>query len=298
MNLLPNLKIGERLGGGFALVLLLLGVITLVALLQTRQADTQLAYLENTTLPAVKRVHELAALVDDLRGLSALHLLHRGDAEQDMIEAQMAADRNKLTQGLAAYGKQVPVAGADRQLYEAVKASMATFWATLDRLILASRQSARDPGAGEQARALLSGESQRAFQQLSADLDALWVHHEEQAEKVAKAAHAEARNSTVLVLCAATLVGVLGLGLGVLLRRLSQRLRQSTPDLTPKMSDFHADIGAGADDVVSGPNWIARSPAGLSGRKVMPTASAPPNAVAELLQVASAPQAGDDTGAI
>ena len=194
MTRLQNLNASQRLGGALALLILLLGLGVGVALARAYRVYTDIEFLEETTLPSVKLVYELTVQVDDLRGLSALHLMLSGSAEILALEARLQTQRQRLAQRLVACEKQLKTA-AERQHFDAVKTHLVVFWTEHDKLLAVSRRASRDPAAAAQARALLAGASQQAFLQLGAALQAWWAHAEQQAVVATRQAHADARTS-------------------------------------------------------------------------------------------------------
>ena len=222
---LQNLNTAQRLGGALALLILLLGLGVGVALARAYRVHTDIEFLEETTLPSVKLVYELTVQVDDLRGLSALHLLLSGSAEIVALEARLQTQRQRLAQRLVACEKQLKTA-AERQHFDAVKTHLVVFWAEHDKLLAVSRRASRDPAAAAQARALLAGASQQAFLQLGAALQAWWAYTEQQAVVATRQAHADARTS---------LGWLVGLAVGLVLAGLAAlaNLGIRRPDRSP-----------------------------------------------------------------
>ena len=222
---LQNLNTAQRLGGALALLILLLGLGVGVALARAYRVHTDIEFLEETTLPSVKLVYELTVQVDDLRGLSALHLMLSGSAEIVALEARLQTQRQRLAQRLVACEKQLKTA-AERQHFDAVKTHLVVFWAEHDKLLAVSRRASRDPAAAAQARALLAGASQQAFLQLGAALQAWWAYTEQQAVAATRQAHANARTS---------LGWLVGLAVGLVLAGLAAlaNLGIRRPDRSP-----------------------------------------------------------------
>ncbi len=212
MNFLHKLNTAQRLAGALALLLALLGGSTALSLLQTQRQDIHLAYLDSRTLPAVRLLRELSGQVDDLRGMLALHVMLSGSAEANALEGQMLARRQVLSAQLAAHqsGQQGAAADAtERALIAAVQTSLALFLAEQDKLLALSRQGLGDASAAAQARSLLTGPSQQAYQQLGADLAAWWAHVERRAGQTTAQARSEASNAAWGLLALVTLAALL-----------------------------------------------------------------------------------------
>ena len=230
MQILIPLKVGQRLGAAMGLVLLLTTLISALSLTLSQRLDADLLQVDIRSLPTVRLVHELALLVEGQRGMAALHLLPQPGRDRQALETRLAATRQTILRHIAGYAPRVAGA-ADRQHFETVQASLALFWATQDRLLTASRLAATEPAATSvspalaHARSLLTGESQHAFLQLGADLDAWWAFHAQAAHQLAQQAHAAVQQAVVMLtgLCAVALL------LGAVAWRLVHQLSRAGP---------------------------------------------------------------------
>jgi hypothetical protein len=195
MTLLPP-DPRRRLGSLLTLALLLV-LATGLSLSHTRQLAVHVVQVDQVLLPALPGVHALTAAVDEVRGMSALHLLLRDAGALAELEARLANRRQQIEQRLAVAGRR-PADETERALQRQVQARLATFWAAQDRLLAASRHAADDPQAAGLARTLLAGESQQAFLQLRAELEAWWSYSEKAAVQAAARAASQARSLAVL----------------------------------------------------------------------------------------------------
>ena len=191
MNPLPNFAPGRRFSRAVAGLLLLLAASVGLAALQSRQQDTHLAFLEREVLPAAGQLREVAGQVDELRGLLALHLMLGGTADAGALEAQMQARQVSIRQRLGVFEKRQRNA-TEQGHCDTVKASLALFLAEQDKLLALSRQGSQDAAAAAQARNLLIGPAQQAYQRLGADLAAWSAYVEQQGEVALRQAHAAA----------------------------------------------------------------------------------------------------------
>jgi hypothetical protein len=242
MKLFHDFRLGHRIGGAVALLLLLLALGNILSARQNHQLDDQFAELVAVTLPAGRLVQELTSLVEEVRGMAALHLALGGGPEVAALEARLQARRQRLDLRLAGAEARIQDDG-DRQHCQAVKASMAGFWIEQDKLLALSRRAAHDPAAAAAARALLAGAAQQTFQTLAADLDAWWAYHEQRAGQAAQ--HARAGTSQALLLqamLAALSLLLAGVGI-VLVRRL--RGQSTAPVLRGPAAAVDAAIRAG-----------------------------------------------------
>ncbi len=215
---LSTLKPGQRLRGLLALIILLVGLVAGVAMSHTEAASGTNRNFSEVVIPSMKRVHDLVVAVDEVRGLSALHLLQHDDAERAALEARLGADRRMIDKRMAAYGKRL-VDDTDRQHFEAVQKSLDTFWVAQDKLLAAARRAPLDPAAAAEARSLVSGEAQAAFRQLTADLEAWWAYVERLAEQATASARQQALSLLLPSLLAVAIAALLGMVAGGLLAR-------------------------------------------------------------------------------
>jgi hypothetical protein len=209
MSLPPPMSTSRQLRRGATLLLLALALATGLLLSTTRQSGARLAEVDELILPSVRLVHEMTVVVDEARGLSALHLLHADRAEQRDLEGRLQAARQRIERRMAV-SRQRLADDTERRHFQRVRTSLSAYWAAQERLLVASRQAADTPPAANRSRALLGGESQAAFQQLRADLDAWWAYTDELAGVALAQAASQARQQALLLGLQALLL--LGLG--------------------------------------------------------------------------------------
>lgn len=205
---LPNTA-SRRLRRWSTLLLLALVLVTGVSLSMTRQQGARLAEVDELILPSVRLVHEMTVVVDEARGLSALHLLRADPAERQDLEERLQAARQRIERRMAV-SRQRLADDTERRHFQQVRASLSAYWAAQDRLLAASRLAVDTPPAATQARDLLGGDSQSAFQQLRADLDAWWAYTDELAGMALSQGASQARQQSLLLGVQACLLLVLG----------------------------------------------------------------------------------------
>ncbi len=277
MQLLIRLKVGQRLGAAMGLVLLLTTLITGLSLALSQRLDADLLQVDAHSLPSAQLVHALGLLVEGQRGMAALHLLPHPSPDRDALEARLQASRQTIQRQVASYEPRVAGA-ADRQHFDAVKASFVVFWAAQDRLLAASRLAAAELSASPaanpaspalaHARSLLTGESQQAFLQLGAALDAWWAFHAQATHHLVQQAHAAVQQAVVMLagLCAVAWV------LGVVAWRLVRQMGQaSTSPPRDRPGPTAATDGPGA----AGPSQAAARAIRAARRSAVPQAHAP-----------------------
>ena len=210
----------RRFGAALALLLALGAVMTTVSVLGARQlgSSEEGAAGRPAQIDTLAPVRQTLRLLDEARGLEALHLVVPSPARKRALEADLAAQRREIDALLA----QTPsLAGdtTDRQLGATVRADAAAYWAVQEQLLAQSRRSPDDPHAAESAQQLL-GASQALFDRLRDHIDAWWTHREARAREAVQALRAQAAQS----LWAIALLGLAALGAGIALA-----LRRSPP---------------------------------------------------------------------
>ena len=303
MNLIQNLRIGQRLGGAFALVLGLLVLITAGSVWQARRQVQSIAEFDDHTLPAVKLVHVFSQRVDSVRGLEALHVLLDNDGEIKTLELQVAREREQANQQLAAYEKWITDA-TDRTNYDAVSASLVGYWAAQDALFEITRTIPGDRTAAERARLQLNGGSRQAFNKLSQAIETWWTYKESRSAEQAKQVRSDARTAQGWLTGLASLAIVLGVVAAVRISRsitgpladarrladavgagdLTQRvptarcdeigqLLNSLDRMTGNLARLVSAVRTGTDGIASASAQIAQGNADLSGRTEQQAAS-------------------------
>ena len=303
MKLIQNLRVGQRLGGAFALVLALLVLITAGSVWQARQQLQSMAEFDDHTLPAVKLVHLFSQRVDNVRGLEALHVLLDNDAEARALAQQVARERQQANQQLAAYEKWITDA-TDRRNYDTVKTSLVAYWAAQDVLFDIARTIPGDPTAAERARQQLNGGSQQAFKTLTLAIDAWWTYNEKRSADQATQVRHDARTALAWLSGLATLAIALGVAAARSITRcitgplaeakkradavaagdLTQRMPAARRDeigqllasldrMTGNLARLVSAVRTGTDGIATASAQIALGNADLSGRTEQQAAS-------------------------
>jgi methyl-accepting chemotaxis protein len=166
--------------------------------LQLHQVGAETALVADNTASSAGALYRAQRVIDEVRGLAALHLLAHGADEQTVLERQIQFRRQAITRELAAWDKRA-TDDAMRRHREAVKLRLAALWQTLDRLVAVSRLGPGDGAAAEHARQLLAGEVQQAFQALGDALEAWWSDVETRWQDSARRDQAATRQVTWLL---------------------------------------------------------------------------------------------------
>ncbi len=204
MQFFSNLKIGTKLMGGFALVLALAVVQSLVGSAKLSEVNNLSADMAGNWLPSVAYTNEINTDTSNLRVLQLEHVLAASEAEMARYEQGMAKLLDGIEKKRAAY---VPLISSpeERALYERFSAQWKAYLdhqPELLRLSHAQKQA--------EAQALLNGEAMKSFDGASESLDQLVALNRAGADAAQK--QAEAAYSTARVLVFGALALMLGLG--------------------------------------------------------------------------------------
>ena len=234
LNLHVLLHPVRRFGAALSLLLALCTILTTVSVLQARQLGDP----EVVVAIAPARVDTLAPVrlalrrLDETRGLEALHLIVKSEAEKRTLEGELSAQRRAIDSLLA---QTPPLAGdsADRQFSAAVRADAAAYWAVQDLLLAQSHLTDADPHAAASVRQLL-GASQALFDRLRERLDAWWTHREARERDAGQTQRAQAAK----VLWGIALLGALALAAGIALAfRLVRKAEAEGIAIVPAVFD-------------------------------------------------------------
>jgi len=216
-----------RLRQLLVLLLLALGLLAGVSVSQTHALHAEAVQAEAVHLPALIAVNDLTRLLDEQRGLAALHLTQRDAAGRQELEARLQAGRSAAERRLV-YLARLVADTAGQAHHRGVSQGLASFWDAQDRLILVSRLATADAEAARRARALLTGEAQQAFLRVRADIGA-WASHLEQAAVQRAAEARQAAHLMVQAVWALAALAALALAVGWAVLRWPQATRPRAP---------------------------------------------------------------------
>lgn len=209
VNLYALLHPVRHHGLALALLLVLCTVLATVSVLQAHQLgaddDPDRTGEAIDTRAAMRRI---VRRLDEMRGLEALHLVVKSDAEKRALESDLDAQRRAIDRLLAATPP-LPGDPADRELRAAVRTDTAAYWAAQQQLLALSRQADVDT-AGTAAVQQLLRASQTRSDRLHERLDAWWTHRETRARDEA----AMQRSGVAQLLFAIALLGFAAAGAG------------------------------------------------------------------------------------
>ncbi|WP_370679614.1 methyl-accepting chemotaxis protein [Comamonas sp. GB3 AK4-5] len=208
-GILGNFKIGVRLSGGFAIILLLLCLMGAAAYFQASRIYEGTEQIADNWLPSIQTLGDTLAQANVVRRTALRAVLETTPEGKREQQAQHDEAVAKMAAAMQAYDKLVS-STEEQQLNQKIKATWAAYLAVDKRLLELSE-------AGEarfaEARALSSGESSKTFTEVT-----LLISNGVELNRVGAAAARAAANSTyqqAIVLASVLVLTALALGTGI-----------------------------------------------------------------------------------
>ncbi|CAD6508767.1 methyl-accepting chemotaxis protein [Paraburkholderia sabiae] len=224
MAFLNTLKIGPRLGAGFAIVLVLLCVVGGIGLMQASHIYDGTNEIGSNWLPSVETLGSLRARADDVRRLSLRELLAVDANQMSTTRAQHTAAINAFNSSLDAYSKLVS-SPEEQRILDSMKSSWASYLEVDDKVV-----KLIDAGAGSatEARQLSATEGSKRFTATLELIDSdIKLNHDGSAAEVVKAGAAfSSARIWILLLSAFALAAGAGIAF-VITRSITGPLRRS-----------------------------------------------------------------------
>jgi methyl-accepting chemotaxis protein len=288
-----RLRLGARLGLGFACVLALTLALGLFALFRMNSINDATADVATNWMAASRGLAEYASQVSLMRRAESRHVMATQDQEYAAEETRLAKARTDAADSFRAYLVTVNT-DEEKRLAAEIQASQARYYEEQDKLLRVSRAT---HGVTDELRAVFSGASRTTFNALLAVIERDIAYQTAGANAAYAASQADYRHAVWLVGGCITLALALGAFLAVTITRsvtlpvrdavaLAQSVAQG--DLTAPMPPArHDEIGQllqalggmtaslakvvgtvrhGAESVAAASGEIAQGNQDLSGR--------------------------------
>ena len=209
--MLSSLKISQRLGMGFGLLLALLVTLAVTALLQMGHLYANAEYYDANVVPSLAEERTMAVQLSDFRRFGFMHILANTAADMDEQEAKMAAARRSLDESFNHYIKDLLASPEDKQLVEAVRDAANAYYAEWDKVRAISRQTVNDPSKTAEAERQMMGPAAKAYVAAQKAIEASWdlnVKLAKEQNDAAVATYSTARWILGVVVAIALVVGV------------------------------------------------------------------------------------------
>ncbi|MCW5654281.1 methyl-accepting chemotaxis protein [Hydrogenophaga sp.] len=292
-----HLKIGQRLGLGFGLLLTLMAILTGVAVMEMGSLFDNTMYYADNQVPTSQALAKISGGVEGIRRLGLNHLLSNTETEMDQIESRLAEERRGLDAAFVDYEQKLVSDEEDRRLMQATRAAVASYVAEWEKVRPVSRLTARDPGKTEEANALMMGAANEAFQAVHTAVDAWLQYNVALSAKQGKAAMSTFQSARWVMGGVALLAFVTGIAVAIRITRsitvpigealhlagrvaagdLTSQVRVDGNDETAKLlrslqemqeslSKVVGEVRRNADSVATASTQIAQGNQDLSGR--------------------------------
>lgn len=164
------------------LSLLACAALTTVSVQQARLSAELAATPQSDSLAVdqAQPARQAMRLIEQSRGLEALHLLQRTEVRKHALDAQLRQNRRELDALLARSAAQTSDASASAVIV-LLRADAAEYAALQDQLLGLSRQALTEPAAAGRAQQVLTGPSHAMYERLHESLDRWWTLSESQA---------------------------------------------------------------------------------------------------------------------
>lgn len=167
MKWFNELRVGTKLTLSFVVVLVLmifLGVLSILKLAQVNQTSTD---MEVNWMPSTRAAGEMNTATSDYRIAELQHILSIDEADMTKYEKLLADINRGIEKTEAEYAKLVS-SPEEQRIYDSFVQSWKEYLVESGKLIALSRQNKND-----EAKALIRGNSQKEFDEASADLSKL-----------------------------------------------------------------------------------------------------------------------------
>ncbi|MCA6214924.1 MCP four helix bundle domain-containing protein [Ideonella sp. B7] len=223
-----NLRIGQRLGLAFGLLLVLLAVLAGVSALQMSRLAGNANYYAENLVPSYEAEHEIAQRLDDVRRYGFRHILSNSTQEMDQIEAQMSEIRRGLDQQLDHYAKNLVSDDEDRRNLEATRAAVVAYDAQWAKVQAVSRLTTSDPAKMTEAAQLMNGPAFEAHTAAQQAIRQWWAYNVKLAKDQDAASRATEQSARLILIGLAAAALVLGIGAAwVITRSITQPIQRA-----------------------------------------------------------------------
>lgn len=191
-----NIRIGVKLGLGFAVIVLLAALTGFMSLFQMARIDNVTAELSENWIPSITQVSELQALLNDMRRAELQHVV-ASSAEDKKPEAdRIRVDIDKLTE---ATRKLVTASrlSVERQTVDKFSQELNAYLSTSGKLV---ELSSVGPAGAETTAKYLKGDSRTTFRAIFKTLNEMSAHGMTGANSSAALAHRTYASSQITVL--------------------------------------------------------------------------------------------------
>lgn len=160
-----KLTVAKKMGLSFGLILILMTALGLVALNRMGVVDEQSTDMADNWMPSIKETSELNTAISDLRVMELQHVISSDRAGMDEEEKKMTVLLEAVNKNNANYEKMIS-SPEEKAGYDKYRAELGRYLEIHQEVVTLSRALKT-----KDAMALMNGEGEKLFDELSAQLD-------------------------------------------------------------------------------------------------------------------------------
>lgn len=185
MNL-RNLKIGNKLGLSFTLLLLLTVLVGVLSIFEMRHINHSTTEMSGRWLPILKQVGELQAVLNDMRRAELQHVVATSAADKQQEEERLSSNIRKLQETQEKLAAQLPDVGSWQAVFARYQQDSRAYLATTGQLVALSKVGPEGLAATTQ---YLRGESRVKFRAIFQSLNELGALSSQETQDIAQQAN-------------------------------------------------------------------------------------------------------------
>jgi methyl-accepting chemotaxis protein len=227
MNVLFNLKIGQRLALGFGVILLMLVGIAAFALTQANKLNHDTVAYGTNIVPSLKLIYSVDVNLNMARRYELRALADSSGIDRKANLALLHKALQKAQDGIKQYESLVSDATDKSKLSEVASAAQA-YLASIDKVDVAATQSDGDPTQLTAFRDQVLGESFKTFKATSSAVEAWWAYNETLSDSTLAQSNATYSSVVGMIIGFSVISLILGIGGALLITRsITQPLIQA-----------------------------------------------------------------------
>jgi len=231
-----DLKIATKLIASFLTVLALTAVMGVFSIIQLGLVNDTASDIRDNWMPSMRAASAMRFYAANFRLKENRYIASESAQDRTVIEQEAADARKQFETRIATYEKLI--SGPDeRQLFDNMLTDWTAYLAASKNIYALAQQ-----GDNVQARAVLQGESKRAFDLLTTDLQKMVEFNDngaEAANKLGDELFASARISIIAVLIAALAIG---LGLALFISRVISRPLKEAAAVAEQLAEGNLNV--------------------------------------------------------
>ncbi|OGH01310.1 MAG: hypothetical protein A2600_00955 [Candidatus Lambdaproteobacteria bacterium RIFOXYD1_FULL_56_27] len=162
-----QMKMGTRLGMGFGIVLVLMGILGAFALVELSKMNEIAAELANRWMPSIRRLGAINTLHSDFQITEFRHILSLDPQSMQQVEQEMAEYQKQLDTIESEYDDLIATPDV-RALFEEYTKNMQSYDSLHEQMLALSRLN-----KNEEARQLLQGEERKYYLAMTENIEKL-----------------------------------------------------------------------------------------------------------------------------